>query len=332
MMSTQINVKPLGRRKDEKAIRIVEIESEEARITFWSWGARIQSWEVKHHGKWRSVIKSPSDPRDKMSHAGAAIGRVSNKIGKAKFELNGQVYNLEANAGEDHLHGGSSGFHTLNWNLSEIRPHEGLVRFYTVVNPADDNYPGKMEVTLTYRLQGKELTAEFRAQSSHDTLFAPTIHPYFNLTGESKVHKHFLNVPLNYFQRLEDGLSKGRPSAVKGWNDLRKRVRLDKLLTGPRKNEMDLCWVEDGFPRMLHLATLSADNGLSMEVHSTLPAIQVFTSSTLKAEGLRAFSGIALEPEYPPNSANRVLVNRMTLEAGIARAEIIAYRWSSEEK
>ena len=37
---------------------------------------------------------------------GAVVGRVANRIAKAKFELDGQTYHLAQNNGENSLHGG----------------------------------------------------------------------------------------------------------------------------------------------------------------------------------------------------------------------------------
>ena len=48
---------------------------------------------------------------------GGIIGRVSNRISDAKFNLDGASYQLEKNDGENCLHGG---YHGLNWVISEI--------------------------------------------------------------------------------------------------------------------------------------------------------------------------------------------------------------------
>lgn len=49
---------------------------------------------------------------------GSIVGRVSNRISNGKFELDGVVYNLDKNNGQNYLHGGFKG---LSWvkDLSE---------------------------------------------------------------------------------------------------------------------------------------------------------------------------------------------------------------------
>ena len=50
----------------------------------------------------------------------AVIGRNSNRIEKAEFELNGKTYKLFKNDGENNLHGGKIGFDKKIWNVQEI--------------------------------------------------------------------------------------------------------------------------------------------------------------------------------------------------------------------
>lgn len=317
----------LGNTKKERDVKVVELTAGKSRAVLWSFGARIVELHVPKDKATRNILVSAQDPTGKPTFAGAAIGRVANLTENARFELFGTTHSLDQNRGEHHIHGGYRGFHSRNWELLEVRPHEAMARFYTRVRTEEDGYPGMLEVTLTYRLTGGGLNATYRAQSSHNTLFAPTIHPYFNLSGERKIDRHFLEIPLPYRQILEGGLPKGRPIAVKGWNDLRKRSRLATILNGPRIRELNHCWLSDGLPAMRHLTSLSHENGLKLEVHSTMPAIQVYTGDQLKTDSLRAWSAIALLAGYPPNSANRAMKHRIALKAGEARMEQIEYRW-----
>ena len=51
-------------------------------------------------------------------HFGGTIGRVANRIAGAKFTLNGKEYQLAANDGGNHLHGGKRGFDRCLWQWS----------------------------------------------------------------------------------------------------------------------------------------------------------------------------------------------------------------------
>ncbi|KAB2814714.1 aldose epimerase family protein [Phaeocystidibacter luteus] len=320
-------VKSLGRSKTEREIKVITLSAGTSSAEIWTHGGRLHKLEIQVGKKLQSIVVSPSDPVSKPSFAGASVGRVANIIKRAQFEFQGKKYSLEDNFNGDHIHGGTRGFHSRNWEVADIRPDQAMVRLYTRISTEEDSYPGMLEVTLTYRLEENALHTEFRAQSSHNTLFAPTLHPFFNLSGARNINDHKLTIPLQYFQKLEDGVPKGRPVAVKGWNDLTKGSKLESILTGPRTDILNLCWIRDGLPSTEHLCSLSAGNGVNLHIHSSMPALQVYTSNTMKEDGLRAFSGIALEPEYPPDSANRVMKNRIGLFAGDARMERIIYKW-----
>lgn len=57
------------------------------------------------------------DYRRQMSLA--LIGRFANRIGGAAFTMNGMHYPLAANDGENHLHGGLTGFDKQVWTVEE---------------------------------------------------------------------------------------------------------------------------------------------------------------------------------------------------------------------
>ncbi len=68
-------------------------------------------------------INSPSP------YLGALIGRYGNRIGHAKFTLDGVEYKLAANNGENSLHGGKRGFNMVVWTPREL-PDGGLELTY----------------------------------------------------------------------------------------------------------------------------------------------------------------------------------------------------------
>ena len=53
-------------------------------------------------------------------YIGALVGRYANRIGGARFTLNGTEYTLAANDGENSLHGGNVGFDKRVWSVERL--------------------------------------------------------------------------------------------------------------------------------------------------------------------------------------------------------------------
>ena len=56
---------------------------------------------------------------------GAIVGRYGNRIGGAKFTLDGKTYTLTANDGVNTLHGGLKGFDKLVWTATPVERTDG---------------------------------------------------------------------------------------------------------------------------------------------------------------------------------------------------------------
>ena len=83
---------------------------------------------------------------------GALIGRNSNRIENAEFELNGKVYKLYANNGVNNLHGGKVGFDKKIWNAQEIDGEEPSLVLSLVSPDGEEGFPGTAIVHVTYTL------------------------------------------------------------------------------------------------------------------------------------------------------------------------------------
>src|SRR5690349_4404525 len=110
-----------GRTREGVPVRIYTLTNQhgvEARIT--NYGGIIVSLKapdrkgamadvVLGFDSLEGYINSPSP------YLGALIGRYGNRIGHARFTLNGVEYKLAANNGENSLHGGKRGFNMAVW-------------------------------------------------------------------------------------------------------------------------------------------------------------------------------------------------------------------------
>lgn len=89
--------------------------SANVKISFLNYGALIQDWQVPlKDGSIRHVVCGFDQFNDYPEHSpyfGAIVGRVANRISKAKFKdpTTGKEYALDNNEGQTHLHGGTKG-------------------------------------------------------------------------------------------------------------------------------------------------------------------------------------------------------------------------------
>jgi aldose 1-epimerase len=122
-----------------------------AQVDILTYGARIIRISVPdRNGKFSDVVvgcKKPEDYYEENPYFGATVGRFCNRIGGAKFTLNGKEYKIEANEGNNSLHGGTSeDFSRVVWN-AEI---QGDCLVLTHFSPdGAGGYPGNLSVTLT---------------------------------------------------------------------------------------------------------------------------------------------------------------------------------------
>ena len=96
------------------------------------------------------------DYQTQTCYIGAIIGRYGNRIGGAKFTLNGVEYPLFVNNGPNHLHGGKVGFDKQIWTVESLTDNQAVL---SLVSPdGQENYPGTLTVTVTYTLTQEGLS------------------------------------------------------------------------------------------------------------------------------------------------------------------------------
>ena len=128
---------------------------------------------------------------------GALIGRYANRISEGRFKLNENIIQLDQNEKNNHLHGGSNGFHKNNWQLEEYDElDEKFVKLKFYSKDLDGGYPGNLKTTVKYTLTEKnKLSIEFYARSDKDTIYNPTSHSYFNLCpSNNSILKHKIKI------------------------------------------------------------------------------------------------------------------------------------------
>jgi len=103
--------------------------------------------------------------KDKNPKYGATCGRVAGRISKAKFEINGEQFELEANNGPNCLHGGSEGFDNRVWKAKQCQKMIELspgkisnlpgIEFKRVSPHMECGFPGEITVYSYYLLSAQ---------------------------------------------------------------------------------------------------------------------------------------------------------------------------------
>ena len=115
----------------------------------------------------------------------ATVGRFCNRIGGAQFTLNGKVYRLDKNDGENCLHSGSRAMHNSRWQGEAFTEGGGVfVRFSLASADGDGGFPGSLKAAVTYGLSAENvISADYQASVDSDCPLSFTNHAYFNLRG-----------------------------------------------------------------------------------------------------------------------------------------------------
>ena len=217
------------------------------------------------------------------AYLGATVGRVGNRIGGAAFTLNGQRYDLVPNEGPNQLHGGPEAFDRQLWEAERL--DDTALRF-TLFSPDGENgFPGNLEAAVTYRLNGGTLRIEFAGKCDKDTVYAPTNHMYFDLSGKGEALEARLWLGADAYVEPGEGLiPTGRLLPCEGafdFHSLRKVAR-----------EYDHAFVLSGE----HACRLE-DGGLRMDLFTDMPGLQVYTGRYLPNQP--AFPSIELKAGEP---------------------------------
>jgi aldose 1-epimerase len=314
-------------------------------VTITNYGGTVTSFITPDkNGKYSSVIIGFDSLAPYLQHPpyfGALIGRYGNRIGDAKFTLDGTVYQLAANDGKNTLHGGIKGFDKVVWDASVANDTIPSLTLKYLSKDGEEGYPGNLNVTVQYTLTNDgELKIEYDAETDKPTPVNLTNHSYFNLSGD--VHNSILDETLminadSYTPVDNTLIPTGEIKAVKG-------TPFD--FTSPKKIGKDFAEVKGGYDHNFVLnrkdnslekvASLSDSiSGRTMDVYTTQPGLQFYSGNFLDGrfanhgnQPITLHSALALETQHFPDSPNKPDFPSTILKPGEKYHEVTIYQVS----
>ncbi len=124
-------------------VAIYKLESDKLTLLVSNLGCHVLELQAPDRtGQCADVVLGFADVEDCAhdgSYMGAVVGRVANRIGGASFVLNEKRYDLAANNGVNHLHGGVHGF---NQKIFDAEIVDDGIRFSYLSPDGEEGYPG----------------------------------------------------------------------------------------------------------------------------------------------------------------------------------------------
>ncbi len=314
---------PFGVTDQGEQVEQILLDNGQLRCRILTFGATVQSLEVPDsQGQYRDVVLGYEKLEDYVrrdGYLGATVGRVANRIAGGHFTLEGRDYTLAVNNGPNHLHGGLTGFSHRNWQV--IRAEKDRVLLGLTSPDGEEGYPGTLTVRADFRLVGRTLEMGHWASASALTVCALTNHSYFNLDGQDAgtvLGQHMQLFARDYLPTDATSIPLGEKAPVAGTPmDFTQPYTLGERIGEPfvqltQARGYDHTYVVDGTPGQLRpvARAWSEDSGITMEVETTLPGVQLYTANYLEAGtpgkgcvyGPR--QGFCLETQFFPDTPN----------------------------
>jgi len=311
-----------------------------AKIT--TFGATLtELWMPDRSGKLGDVVLGFDNLQGylgKEPFFGATVGRVTNRIAKGKFTLDGKEYSLEINDPPNTLHSGTHDLSRKVWKAEPVHERNGAAVRFSIDSPdGDEGFPGNLHVTVLYRLTNyNELQLEYTAKTDKATPVNLTNHSYFNLGGGKDVLGHVLHINADKYTPTDAALiPTGEIRPVKGTPlDFTKHIAEIPGTPGG----YDHNFVVNGELGKFRLAARVYDpsTGRQMEVLTTEPAVQFYTGNFLDGTNIgkggvayEKHAGFCLETQHFPDSVNHPAFPSTILRPASVLSTQTTYKFST---
>lgn len=318
-----------------------------------AWGATIQSVIMPDRNGKKADVALGYDSIDqylaKPQYFGPIVGRFGNRLAAGRFTLDGQTYQTPVNNGKNSLHGGTTGFDKVLWDVVAVKNGPTASVTLRYVSPdGDQGYPGTMTVDATYSLDElNNLTIEYSATTDKLTIANLTNHAYWNLSGEGSSNGamgHVVTIPAQTYLPTDDGaIPTGEFKSVAGTVfDFRKPTAVGLRVRDASDQQIvwgrgyDHNWVIGReVTKTQHLMAKVYDpaSGRGFELWSNQPGLQFYSGNFLDGTShgkskkvYREGDAIVMEPQIFPDSPNQKGFPDARLAPGQTYRNVMTYR------
>lgn len=310
-----------GTRSDGAAVHAYTLSDGAVSATILDMGATITALTVPMGDGPRNVVLGLQDLAAYEASASwnCVIGRYANRL-RGGFTLDGRHYPLAQDANSVTLHGGRGHYWgNRMWDVTAATKDTLSLR---LVSPdGDQGFPGTVTVEVAYTLRDRGLRLDYTATSDSATPLNLTTHIYFNLAGGGSVTSQILTLNADAFTPTDaQQIPTGEIAPVAGTPfDFRTPAAIG-------------AHVDDDHPQMrlahgldhnmvLHKSAPGAldwaarltepDSGLTLEVLTTEPGCQVYSTNNVKGQKdaggavIPPRGALALETQHFPDSPNK---------------------------
>ena len=323
-------------------------------VSITNFGGRIVSIMVPDKtGKMIDVVlgfDSISDYINVPSDFGASIGRYANRINQGKITIDGKTIQLPQNNFGHCLHGGPQGWqYQVYKNVKQTG--DSIIEMTRFSPDGDMNFPGNVEAKVTFKLTNDNaINIDFSATSDQKTVINMCNHSYFNLGGdpskpitEDELYinaENFTPVDSTFMTTGEILTVKGTPMDFTTPKTVGKEINNYDYAQLKNGNGYDHNWVLNtaGDVSKLAAKVVSPASGVSLEVYTNEPGIQVYTGNFLdgKVKGKKGITynqrtGICLETQHYPDSPNKPQWPSVMLEPGKVYQSTCIYKFGVQK-
>ncbi len=341
-----------GKMPDGQGVELYTLTNRNGmQVAITNYGGRVVKLRVPdRHGNMADVVLGFDNLTGYLGNDpffGTLVGRYANRIGNARFKLNGVEYKLEANDGKNSLHGGSHGFDKKVWEAKEIPGAEPALELTYPSKDGEEGYPGNLTATVVYTLTNKnELKIDYKATTDKDTVVNLTNHSYFNLAGQGSgdILKTELMINADRFTPVDSTLIptgelrkvEGTPLDFRKLTPIGARINADdEQMKFGKGYDHNFVLNRKGPGLVLAARAIDPGSGREMEVLTTQPGVQFYSANFLdgsvKGKGGVAYgkrTGFCLETQHFPDSPNKPNFPSTELKPGHTYHEVTVFRFT----